>query len=527
MLQTCRSWRTALQQCKAGNLTVRLPNIAGAAAEPSSVQSVRSVACFAGWLPQHAGLISGIRLLEPLGGYEQWPAYCDIAEQLLVFSLKEAAAYGRPLAAAELQLATFESTSMRSPALLHALPAAALTQLVLTHTESWRAGLHFNSSSFTAGLARLTALRELELYRGAAEEVRDPCLAAIGQLTNLSRVFLDINTDRDPIESSCNLQLLPQQLQQLELDAGSGAGMSIPFALEHITALRQLQLTLHCNPAPGSALPAGLTALTVRHCAEDSNVQHLGIPQLSQLQQLHAVACLHEPEQLQQLSSLSHLTHIELAYRRPWEALQAACTWRHLSALRSISLSMYEVPLDRQDSRALLEHLAAASSLQHLDFGGSFLHPTARVCNYIANLQQLQHLCLFGRHPCTRTGALALTKLTGLTALSLYGAAGVDDVAAAALAARLTKLRSLRLVDCSPVLTAAALPVIAALTGLTQLHLCYDSGDPIHLAQVTAEELLLLRPLAQLRELKCYGFVQSQAIEQLWDAKKGSWREQQ
>jgi hypothetical protein len=199
MLQTCKSWRTALQQCKAGNLTVSLPTRgAAAAAPPSNVQSTQQIACFAGWLPQHAGLISGISLQEPRGEYEQRAAYCDIAEQLLVLSLKEAAAYGRPAAAAaaaaaELQLASFASNIIRSPALLHALPAAALTQLVLSHSGSWRDGFNYNSGGFTAGLARLTALRELQLHRGWMG-VGDPCLAAIGQLTNLTRVTLDIST---------------------------------------------------------------------------------------------------------------------------------------------------------------------------------------------------------------------------------------------------------------------------------------------------------------------------------------------
>jgi hypothetical protein len=108
----------------------------------------------------------------------------------------------------------------------------------------------------------------------------------------------------------------------------------------------------------------------------------------------------------------------------------------------------------------------------------------------------------------------------------MNGAVGVDDVAAVALAARLTKLRSLRLIDCH-LFSAAALPVIAALTGLTQLHLCCINHEYIGLVQVTAEELLLLRPLTQLRQLNGTGFVQSQAMEQLWDEQRGCWREQQ
>jgi hypothetical protein len=218
---------------------------------------------------------------------------------------------------------------MRSPALLHALPAAALTQLVLRRTDSWQAGLNFNSRAFAQGLGRLTALRQLQLD---CEDVGDACLAAIGQLTQLTKASLEITTVHGPTAKPCNLQLLPQQLQQLQLEAGSyKADATVLLALRYLTALQRLQLTLRCDPAPGSALPAGLTVLTVRVDREGANVQHLATQQLAQLQQLKAFACLHQPEQLQQLSSLPQLTHIELVHWTARDVLEAASAWRCVS----------------------------------------------------------------------------------------------------------------------------------------------------------------------------------------------------
>jgi Leucine-rich repeat (LRR) protein len=255
-------------------------------------------------------------------------------------------------------------------------------------------------------------------------------------------------------------------------------------------------------------------------------VQHLAIHQLAQLQQLRPVACLQQQEQLQQLSSLSKLTHIDLVYVTAWDALTAASTWRHLSALRSVSISNSmeaESNLTQEFSTELLAHLAAASSLQCLDINGlNVLQPAAYVCDYVTNLHQLQSLQLTGVHPSTHAEALTLTKLTHLTVLRLDGAEGVDDVAAVALAARLTDLRSLSLIDCR-LRSAAALPVIAMLTALKELALCYNHP----LFELPAEELRLLAPLRQLRELTCYGFVDSFAMEQLWDEQNGRWREQQ
>jgi hypothetical protein len=200
--------------------------------------------------------------------------------------------------------------------------------------------------------------------------------------------------------------------------------------------------------------------------------------------------------------------------------------------VKSLSLSLNnsggEFPLSEDESTALLQHLAAASSLQNLDIDGlGLIHATACVGDYVTSLQQLQSLTLTGDHPVTRAEALTLTKLTNLRVLNLDGAAGVDDVAAVALAARLTKLRSLSLVDCD-LRSAAALPVIAMLTALTQLNLCHN--HPLA-SELSAEDLLLLlllllAPLRQLREFRSYGFVDEIAMEQPWDHNNGSWREQ-
>jgi hypothetical protein len=85
LLQTCKSWRTTLQQCQAGHRNITMPPGTTAA---SSIRRTQKIARFAAWLALHAGLVASINLQEPTPGLQQQAAYCDTAEQLLVFGLK-------------------------------------------------------------------------------------------------------------------------------------------------------------------------------------------------------------------------------------------------------------------------------------------------------------------------------------------------------------------------------------------------------------------------------------------------------
>jgi hypothetical protein len=145
----------------------------------SNLKSIQQLSLFCSWLRKQGGLVQEVRVSHLYIESTPWPeqdAYCDVAEQLLVLSLQEAAA--RPstsssssaaAAHAVLQLRSFSTDFVRSPALLHALPAAALTQLSLQHTCRWRKGLDLNSSIIThIKFCKLGSFEPLEFAAAAA-----------------------------------------------------------------------------------------------------------------------------------------------------------------------------------------------------------------------------------------------------------------------------------------------------------------------------------------------------------------------
>jgi hypothetical protein len=423
LLQTCRSWRAALQQCSAGNLCVYI----GSAWTGEQWQGIQQLSLFCGWLHNQAGLVQEIRLSHPyFDSQREQDAYCDVAAQLLVHSLQEAAAGPSTAAAAEaravLKLRSFSTESVRSPALLHALPAAALTQLSLQYNFAWRKDLNLNSSSITNALAQLYSLRSLTL-KG---EVGSACLAGVAKLAHLTYLDIDEAADHHPL--GCNLQLLPLGLQELRAKVGRSDNFepeaAAVVALGHLTALRTLELETACEIAAGSSLPPSLTALTVRACVlsgSPDNVQQLGIEKLLQLQRLEAgTSSLQQPQLLAALSNLSQLGHISLTYDVLKAAAHVAPTWRHLSTLRALYLQEGEesATVGPTESLTLVQGLAAATSLTHLHIEGPIVHGSVQLCAHLTGLTQLQNLDICGgEHPSSRAEVLHLTTLTNLTRL--------------------------------------------------------------------------------------------------------------
>uniref|UniRef100_A0A383WJG3 Uncharacterized protein n=1 Tax=Tetradesmus obliquus TaxID=3088 RepID=A0A383WJG3_TETOB len=200
------------------------------------MRSIHKLTLFSGWMQQQAGLVSSITFGGPYPvATEEQGAYLDAAEQVLVLSLRTAQRLGgtthSAAAAAGVQLRSFSTYTVRSPAQLRALPAAALTQLELHHGAAWSSSLHLNSSSITAALAQLSGRRSHELS-GA---VGNDCIAAVGQLALLTN--LRVNCIRCPAGSSCDLQQLPQQLQQLHLSIRDEGG-AVRVVLGQLTALQ-------------------------------------------------------------------------------------------------------------------------------------------------------------------------------------------------------------------------------------------------------------------------------------------------
>jgi hypothetical protein len=189
---TCRSWREAVQQCRACNTVIKIgPNT-----------PLLQLSSFAKWLPQHAALVKSIELLGidlPYDESEVHPAmerdcYISIAQQLLLPALqlaasKTAAAQGtqqlvtyQPAAAAAAaapggtdiplsgpppqqqqqqawRVASFRSAWPNALGMLAALPAHSLTQLHLTLDEDAPP----SSVALAAALARLSSLEQLQL----------------------------------------------------------------------------------------------------------------------------------------------------------------------------------------------------------------------------------------------------------------------------------------------------------------------------------------------------------------------------
>lgn len=422
-----------------------------------------------------------------------------------------------------MQLRSLSTSVVRSAAQLRALPAAALTHLHLNMEDS-SGDLTLDSSSIAAALVQLSGLRSLMLNGSAGYKG----LSAVGQLTQLT--YLNIECVSCSAEGSCDLHLLPQQLHvcDLTLLVESG-GSAARMGLKHITALRTLNLCVKCSAAEGSSLPPSLTDLQVwlEEGSAAVSMQHLNIPALQQLQQLRAGYCLQEPELLESLSSMRMLTSLDISYAAT-AAVHAAALWQHVPALHTLRLEKRgrDATLDPSLSLLLLQGLAAATSLTALDISRHVVHRRVPLCAHLAGLTRLKHLVIHEAHLARRSDALRLTTLNSLVVLDVWDAAGVDDTAASALALSLRLLQGLRLDNCG-LTSAAALPSIATLTGLTWLSLAVSPYSGAAQLALGREDLLLLAPLRKLARLDFVGFFSPDAVQELWDAELKQWRQQQ
>jgi hypothetical protein len=532
LLQTCKSWRVALQHCAAGNLHLKIGE------SWRQLKQIQKLALFCEWLRQHGGLVLGIDFSPPYN-VEEPNEYCDIVGQLLVSSLQESAgavAAANPVAAAGaatpaaaaaapavMKLRNFSTDLVRSPALLRALPAATLTRLDLQHGSSWRSGLNLNSSSIAAGLAQLGGLRSLSL----AGSVGPACIAAVGQLAQLTHFYMDYAAHLTA--GSCNLQLLPPQLQDLTVAVDledDSEGSTAEVSLKHITALIDLDLCFSCSVTAGSSLPTNLTALKLEveyQTDADDSLQHLGVLDLQQLQKLQITSSLRQPELL---TALSALTMLQLSYEDRSAAVHAAPSWQRLSALHTLDLYSASGTLGPADSLALVQGLAAATSSKALHIP-HIVHESVQLCARLATLTQLQALTLT-RTRTTRADILQLTPLTNLTELHVSAVAAVDDTAASALALGLKGLQHLGIEYCG-LRSAAAIPSIATLTRLTKLIFTISNAaqEQHRDLPLGREELQLLRSLRRLKTLNNDGLFTDEAVCELWDKERGEWRHQQ
>jgi hypothetical protein len=494
LLQTCKSWRSAVQQCSAGHLSINTGSI-------TSLRNPGQLSCFAAWL-----------------------------------------------------------YFLERPKLLHALPAAALTRLELSHSVTWRQDPTADSKVHIQGLVRLTNLQHLhcDFFDAEPAWLRNGCLAAVGELPQLTKLYMRA------VAPGSDFSLLPRQLQQLhvfidfatddcseEFDE-QNSRCSTPLALGYLSALQQLDLT--GIAAAGSQLPTSLTGLTV--CAavpgtssnssssSSSIIQHLNLTDLRQLQRIELAQAWLGREKLQALSVLTALTHLALGYGDVTDhhAVPEAPAWQHLSALKCMTLFQEcmlpprtahaedDDELASAASLSLLRSLAAATTLTCLELYGASVQPAQAWCSHLAGLQQLRHLVLVNQQPHDRADVIQLTALINLTLLRLeHESAAVDETAAAALAVRLTQLRELELRGVH-MRSPAALPVIRALSGLTSFTM---AAGPELSQQVlfSRNDLLLLTSLRQLWYLCLEDLFKHEDVGAVWEwlisYRVGRWRQQQ
>ncbi|WIA29600.1 hypothetical protein OEZ86_012090 [Tetradesmus obliquus] len=513
VLQTCRSWRAAVQQAAAGTTIIDL----------HSLHSIAKLSQFAAWIPRHAGMLAELFLTVPQSGCEGLSAesYATAAEQVLLLALQNTAAAAgahavfpaspaspRPAVLQPLRLRVFSTDFLSGPGLLAALPAATLTSLGVKHMQGYPSA---NSTAISHALAGLTALRHLTLenYNCEHGKLAGNCLQGVAKLACLTSLRLTW------VAADADLALLPQTLQELRLAACCGAA---PLKLQHLTGVEALHLDLQGTPAPGSALPAQLQQLTLYtwgdNVAADTfgnssylrykqhNLQHLQLDALQQLRALVVTNGLCEPQQMHRVACLPKLEAVVLRYTDASLAQRAAPAWPHLQQLRELTIEggSCTPTLDELDTKEFMQQIGAATTLVALHIASSMVDGDVHICRYLTGLQQLQDLNLTNAEgPNTREDALHLTALTGLTALVLDGAQGVDDVAAVAIASWLRQLQNLELRSCG-LTTAAALPAIGSLTQLQ--YLCLTGYGA---TEIEGGDIMLLTRLTKLVDCDAVG----------------------
>ncbi|WIA13945.1 hypothetical protein OEZ85_002515 [Tetradesmus obliquus] len=290
----------------------------------------------------------------------------------------------------------------------------------------------------------------------------------------------------------------------------------------------QLDLTVSGRPGAGLSRPGQLTSLAV--CARGdeagTDVQHLGISALQQLQELELTDALFQAEQLQQLTCLTKLQQLSLMYTSTAKARSAAPAWRQLSCLHSLEIRDCRAQLSMEEGQQLLAAAGAATSLVELDLSadgslldeetdicsyftlsadGSLLDEEADICSYFTGLQRLTCLCLDSINgPHEKTDTPQLTKLTRLAELRIRGAWGIDDAAATAIARSLTQLTALQLQDCL-ITNRAVLQAIARLPLLEWLDLSGNAEALDDGSCLQDEDIEVLLPLPNLTYFKAAG----------------------
>jgi hypothetical protein len=234
MLQTCRSWRHAVQHAAAGTTVINC----------SSLHSIAKLSQFAAWISKHAGMLAEIHLTTPRADIDGLCKrdYATAAEQIISLALQTSAAAAAasavaaalvaaaPAAAASapqpLRLRKLSTDFLSGPGLLTGLPAATLIKLCISGFDGFPS---INSAAILQALAGLTGLQELSIEKydsDSAALLSQGCLQAVAQLIALGKLTLQ------RLDFDLDLSCLPVQLQELQLHLCCS---DKPVLLQHLT----------------------------------------------------------------------------------------------------------------------------------------------------------------------------------------------------------------------------------------------------------------------------------------------------
>lgn len=218
-------------------------------------------------------------------------------------------------------------------------------------------------------LGCLTGLRQLTLTFDTDDDqpITNSLLHQVAQLQSLTQLRLC------GIDDDCDLELLPVQLQDLEV----------------VSYLHQPMLTVVCH--------------------------------LTRLQRVELEwSCFDTAEDIQQLQDmapqLNQLQHVSLADPSVGSLIGTAPIWKQIPNLRSLELDMETDHMELDDFQQLMQQLAEAKSLEHLTVGipleGVIYMPyDADHLTSLVNLRSLRfNLCEF-----TPAGVQQLAQLNALT----------------------------------------------------------------------------------------------------------------
>lgn len=424
---------------------------------------------FAGWLAKHLGMVSQLSISHneiSCNTRTDAAALLETAKQIVQFAVTTAAA-AASAAGAPLHLCAYTSLLPVTTGVLAALPAATLTRLDVS----------IDSGIFSAEFSKLSSLQRLGV-RLLRTETSDSCLQGLGKLTQLTQLSLY------NVANKSNMQLLPTQLQRLELQYTTGPTSSLTSAakadLQHLTCLRHLKLEA-VRLAAGSSLPSNLLSLDLEAQFPAEGV--IGLGSLHQVTSMVLEGCGLRRSHVQELQQLTQLIHLSLGMRvQPDERpMEVAAAWHQLPLC---DLRLTSNLAKAAEVQQLMRHIAEATKLTGLQINISKVanaeaHGLA-VCEHLKSLQQLRSLDMCIDQPQTfkMQDAQHLSALTALTSMDLcYGGCGpgVDASTLCLLAVSLTQLRVLSIgVDSDPfdpvcLASVPALPVLGKLTTLETL----------------------------------------------------------